>query len=87
MKTTKGSSSVLTIRVPSSLDRRLAQEARRKRLTRSEAARAILEEALGKPAEDPGAAARRQSILASRQDADKDTLAFIEQLADDRGWR
>jgi hypothetical protein len=81
------SSHVLTIRVPKALGRRLAAEARRKRLTRSEAARAILEEALNKPDEDPADAARRQSILASRQGADKDTLAFIEQLADDRGWR
>jgi hypothetical protein len=87
MKTPRESSSVLTIRVPRSLDRRLAAEARRQRLTRSEAARAILEEALNKPDEDPAAAARRQSLLASRQEADADTLAFIEQVADKRGWR
>lgn len=84
---TSSPSSVLTIRVPKALDRRLTAEARRKRLTRSEAARAILEDALNKPDEDPVDAARRQSILASRQGADKDTLAFIETLADDRGWR
>jgi predicted transcriptional regulator len=80
-------SNVLTIRVPKALDRRLTAEARRLRKTRSEAARAILEEALNKPDVDPATAARRQSILASRQDADKDTLKFIDQLADDRGWR
>ena len=84
---TSSASSVLTIRVPKALDRRLAAEARRKRLTRSEAARAILEDALNTPDEDPADAARRQSILASRQGADKDTLAFIAQLADDKGWR
>jgi len=56
-------------------------------MTRSEAARAILEEALNKPDEDPAAAARRQSILASRRDADADTLAFLETVADDRGWQ
>ncbi|MBK9241115.1 MAG: ribbon-helix-helix protein, CopG family [Acidobacteria bacterium] len=84
---TSAPSSVLTIRVPKALDRRLTAEARRQRLTRSEAARAILEEALNEPAEDPAIAARRQSILASRQGADKDTLKFIDQLADDRGWR
>ena len=84
---TAATSSVLTIRVPRALDRRLTAEARRQRKTRSEAARAILEEALSKPDEDPATAARRQSILASRQDADKDTLKFIDQLADDRGWR
>jgi hypothetical protein len=85
--TTSTGSRVLTIRVPTALDRRLAAEARRKRLTRSEAARAILEEALNTPDEDPADAARRQSILASRQGADKETLAFIEHLADGRGWR
>ena len=87
MKPSKEATSVLTIRVPRSLDRRLAAEARRSRRTRSEAARAILEDALNKPTEDPLAAARRQSILASRQDADADTLAFIESIADDRGWK
>lgn len=84
---TSAPSNVLTIRVPKALDRRLAAEARRQRMTRSEAARAILEKALSQPDEDPASAARRQSILASRQGADKDTLAFIDQLADDRGWQ
>jgi hypothetical protein len=37
--------------------------------------------------EDPLAAARRQSLLASRQDADADTLAFIQSVADVRGWK
>jgi len=87
MKPPSKSTGVLTIRVPKSLDRRLAAEARRQRVTRSEAARAILEEALNKPDEDPAAAARRQSILASRQDADAETLAFLEAVADDRGWQ
>jgi len=87
MKSSPRSTSVLTIRVPKSLDRRLAAEARRQQMTRSEVARAILEEALNKPDEDPAAAARRQSILASRRDADADTLAFLETVADDRGWQ
>jgi len=64
----KESTSVLTIRVPRSLDRRLTAAARRSRCTRSEAA-------------------RRQSLLASRQDADADTLAFIQSVADVRGWK
>jgi predicted DNA-binding protein len=87
MKIAKPPTSVLTIRVPQSLERRLAAEARRQRRTRSEAARAILEEALGTSVDDPVAAARRQSLRASRQDADADTLAFIEAVADDRGWK
>jgi len=87
MKTPPRSTSVLTIRVPKSLDRRLAAEARRQRTTRSEAARAILEAALNTPDEDPATVARRQSIVASRRDADAETLAFLEAVADDRGWQ
>ncbi len=87
MKTAKRATSVLTIRVPRSLERRLAAEARRQRRTRSDAARAILEQALLAPVEDPWVAAKRQSLVASRQDADRDTLAFIDAVADERGWR
>jgi hypothetical protein len=87
LKMAKESTSVLTIRVPRSLDRRLTAAARRSRCTRSEAARAILEAALNTSTEDPLAAARRQSLLASRQDADADTLAFIQSVADVRGWK
>ena len=79
--------SILTIRIPRSLDRRLSAEARRLRRTRSAAARAILDAALNAPSHDPVAEAHRQSLLASRQDADRDTLDFIAAVADDRGWR
>ena len=78
---------MLTIRVPQTLDRRLTAAARRSRRSRSEAARAILEAALLDGAHDPAAEARRQSVLASRQDADSDTLAFLDAVADDRGWQ
>jgi predicted transcriptional regulator len=87
MPTSKAASAVLTIRVPRALDRRLTALARRSRQSRSEAARAILEAALGNDANDPSVEARRQSVLASRQDADRDTLAFLDAVADDRGWR
>lgn len=63
-----------------------SKEAGRSRRTRSEAARVVREDWLKTPAEDPLAAAHRQSLLASRQDADAETLAFIESVADDRGW-
>ena len=86
MAPTKPGTTVLTIRVPRGLDRRLVAEARRRRQTRSEAARAILEVAAQRPAKTPREA-RRQSLLASRQNADRDTLAFIVAAADDRGWR
>ncbi|MEO6223071.1 MAG: hypothetical protein ABIP90_07455 [Vicinamibacterales bacterium] len=87
MPSSKTSTAILTIRVPRALDRRLTAVARRGRQTRSEAARAILEAALSNDAHDPAVEARRQSMLASRQDADRDTLAFLDAVADDRGWR
>jgi predicted transcriptional regulator len=83
----KGATTVVTIRVPRELDRRLTAEARRRRRTRSEAAREILEAALVAAGPDPAREARRQSRLASRQDADRETLQFIASVGDDRGWR
>ena len=87
MPSSKTSSTVLTIRLPRALDRRLAAVARRSRQSRSEAARAILQAALSDDSHDPTVEARRQSVLASRQDADRETLAFLDAVADDRGWR
>jgi len=86
-KPPENGSSVLTIRVPVSLGRRLAREARKRRQTRSETARVLLESALaGAHDEDPAAEARRQSRLASRQASEKEALAFIADVADLRGW-
>lgn len=80
-------SSILTVRLTPEVERRLAREARRSRRSRSEVARAILEAHLAGPATDPDAEARRQSLLASAQDADRETLAFIEHAGDSRGWK
>lgn len=80
-------SAVVTIRLTPELERRLAREARRSRRSRSEVARAILEAHLAGPAVDPHAEARRQSLLASAQDADRETLDFIEHAGDSRGWK
>ena len=80
-------SSVLTVRLTADVERRLAREARRLRRSRSEVARAILEAALVGPVVDPHAEARRQSLLASAQDADRDVLDFIEHAGDSRGWK
>jgi predicted transcriptional regulator len=80
-------SAVLTVRLTRELERRLAREARRSRRSRSEMARAILEQHLTGPAVDPHTEARRQSLLASAQDADRDTLDFIEHAGDPRGWK
>ena len=80
-------SAVVTVRLTREMERRLAREARRSRRSRSEMARAILEAHLTSSAADPRAEARRQSLLASAQDADSETLAFIEHAGDTRGWK
>ena len=83
----QGGSSVLTVRVSRTLERKLAREAKRLRRTRSETARALLESALeAVPDDAPAADARRQSRLASRRASEKDVLQFIGDAADLRGW-
>jgi predicted transcriptional regulator len=79
---------VLTIRIDADLTRSLASEARRRRKTKSEVAREILAAGLG--AEEGNLLAqeaRRQSLLVSRRRSERETLDFIEQTADTRGWR
>lgn len=79
---------VLTIRIDADLTRSLAREARRRRKTKSEVAREILAAGLGAEEGDLIAQeARRQSLLVSRRRSERDTLEFIEQTADTRGWR
>jgi hypothetical protein len=87
-KTSRPSTAVLTIRVPRALDRKLSQEARRRRHTRSEVARDLLESALSGAADlDPTVEAARQSRLASARESDADVLEFITTAADLRGWK
>lgn len=78
----KTDSAVLTIRVPVSLDRRLAREARRRRQTRSQVARAILEAELGGTGTDLAAEARRQSLLVRRRPSEREAIRFILDVAD-----
>jgi len=80
-------SSVLTLRVPTTLDRRLAREARRQRTTRGELARRLLEAGLSAGEPDLASEARRQSLLVSRRRSESDALAFIEAAADTRRWK
>jgi len=82
-------SSVLTIRLDAELTRSLAREARRRRKTKSEVAREILVAGLGGGGGDLDLAqeARRQSLLVSRRRSERETLEFIEQSADTRGWK
>lgn len=81
-------SDVLTIRVPKTLGRRLASEARRRRRTRSEVVREILETGLaGATGEDRKAEARRQSLLVREHESEHEVLRWIMDVADFRGWK
>lgn len=79
-------SQVLTIRVPREVARRLSQEARRQRRTRSEVARSILAAGLAEPPDDPKAEASRQSRLVSERASEREAIHFAIDAADLRGW-
>jgi predicted transcriptional regulator len=82
------SSTVLTLRVQPETARRLAREARRRRQTRSQTARILLEAALGaRQDEAPDNEARRQSRLASERASAHEADEFIVAVADLRGWQ
>jgi hypothetical protein len=82
-------SSVLTIRVGPELSRSLAGEARRRRTTKSELVRELLAAGLegerGVP--DLAEEARRQSLLVSERESEREALEFLKHAADTRGWR
>jgi predicted DNA-binding protein len=81
-------STVVTLRVSFALSRRIEQEARRRRQTKSEIVRKILEAALAtSEAADASDEARRQSLLVSGRRSEKEALRFIEHAGDERGWR
>ena len=84
-----GGSTVLTLRVPSELDLRVAQVARRRRRSKSAVLREALEQAFGSvaPPEDPAREARRRSLLVSGRASEREALAFLERAADVKGWR
>ena len=85
----KTKSAVVTIRVPADLDRRIAREARRRRRSKSALVCDALQSAFGDtlPADDPAREARRQSLLVSGRDSEREALEFIEASADQQGWR
>lgn len=82
-------STVLTLRVPRDLDRRIGRVARQRRSTKSAVLREALQNAFGEgePAEDPAREARRQSLLVSGRGSEQEALEFLEQAADDQGWQ
>jgi metal-responsive CopG/Arc/MetJ family transcriptional regulator len=84
----RSDSTVLTIRVPVALEKRISREARRRRQSRSEVARAALEAGLGgSEAGGLAAEARRQSLLVSRHPSERETLDFLLHAADTAGWK
>jgi predicted transcriptional regulator len=82
-------STVVTIRLPVDLDRRIAREAVRRRRPKSALLRDALQSAFGgaAPADDPAREARRQSLLVSGRESEREALEFIEASADEQGWR
>ena len=82
-------STVLTIRVPADLDRRIARAARKRRSTKSAVLREAIASAFGGAREpaDPAREARRQSLLVSGRASERDTLDFIDRVADGKGWQ
>ena len=77
---------VLTIRVPSELERRLTREARRRRRSKSAVASDLLEAALSQGGPDLASEARRQSQLVSRRASERDVMRFIGNAFDMSGW-
>jgi hypothetical protein len=84
----KEPSRVLTLRVSVSLDRLIERAARRVRRTKSAVMREALQNTFGaeSPPEDPAREARRQSLLVSSRDSEREALDFIDHVADGEGW-
>ncbi len=82
-------STVMTLRVPREVERRVKQEARRRKRSKSAVLREVIEAAFAGAAgaDDPAAEARRQSLLVSGRPSEKEALRFIEGAADVEGWR
>jgi hypothetical protein len=88
MSRPKTDSAVLTLRVPAKVHRYLTREARRRRQTRSDIARSILQERVeGSGEPDFLVEARRQSLLVSKRRSERDILAFLDGALDHRGWK
>jgi Protein of unknown function (DUF3018) len=81
-------SNLLTLRAGADTARSPACEVRR-RLTKGEVARAILEAGLGggPSGRDLLQEAQRQSLLVREGRSERDILGFLDEAADTRGWR
>jgi len=83
------SSTVVTIRVPAELHRRIERVARRRRCAKSAVVRDAVQAAFGTGPvpPDPAREARRQSLLVSGRASEREALEFIGAAADTKGWR
>lgn len=80
-------SEVVSFRLGAELYRRLENEARRRRISKTDVVRSILSAHLQTPVQDLATEARRQSLLANAIDRKDDLAALIDTVHDDRGWR
>jgi hypothetical protein len=89
MAARKVRSSLLTLRIDSRMANSLSREARRRRTTRSEVVRSILEGALQNEnvVASIAAEARRQSLLVRTLRSEKETLDFVAAVADAWDWK
>jgi hypothetical protein len=78
---------LFTVRISSQLGRALAREARRRRTTKSDVAREILDARLV-GGRKPGLAeeARRQSLLVSGRRSEREALQLLESLPEIDAW-
>lgn len=88
MRRTLSADSILSLRLPRSLDSSLERAARRKRTSKSALVRELLVAGLatGEKGDDLAEEARRQSLRASRHRSERETLEFVAAVADRRGW-
>ena len=83
----KTDSAVLTLRVPAKVHRYLTREARR-RQTRSDIARSILQERVEGRLNPTSWRKRGGSRCSSaKRRSERDTLALLDAVADRRGWK
>lgn len=78
---------MVSFRLGAELYQRLENEARRRRVSKTDVVRAILGAHLQTPVLDLTTEARRQSMLANAVDREGDLRAFLDAAHDDRSWR
>lgn len=83
---TPSRSAVLTIRVPASLERRIARVARQRKATKATVLREVIDREFGGARLSPAEELRRQSLLVSGLPSEQEVMDFIGAVADETGW-